>query len=297
MTLSKGTKLYITKYNSIYKRVIKEAKRRENDRFLSRATNKSKAVWKVINKELGKPSTIKQDITLVTQSEEITDSNVIANLFNAHFCEVPLKILKNRKSNNILSPGYHRVCIKGCNKSICFTPITENKVVKIAKSLKNKFATGGDDIPDYVVIQCIDYLKKPLTSIHNSSLESGLCLEQLKIAKIIPVHKKGNTRDINNYRPIVSLSVFSTLLEKLVCNRIIAFIERNGIITDAQHGFRANRSTVTALQDFVNDVQTAIDKMNPVGFFMDLSKAYNVLDHKLLLNKLNAYGIRGIANS
>jgi hypothetical protein len=85
--------------------------------------------------------------------------------------------------------------------------------------------------------------------------------------KIIPVHEKGNVRDMN-YRPIASLSVFSKLLEKLVYNRIIEFIERNGIITDAQHGFRANRSTVTALQNFVNDVQIAIDsKMNPVGVF------------------------------
>jgi hypothetical protein len=75
---------------------------------------------------------------------------------------------------------------------------------------------------------------------------------------VIPVHKKGNTRDINNYRPIASLSVFSKMLEKLVYNRITAFIERNGIITEAQHGFRTNRSTVTALQDFVNDVQTAV---------------------------------------
>jgi retron-type reverse transcriptase len=92
--------------------------------------------------------------------------------------------------------------------------------------------------------------------------------------------------------------VFSKLLEKLVYNRIIVFIDRNGIVTDAQHGFRANRSTVTALQDFVNDVQTAVDnKMNPIRLFINLSKAYDVLDHKLLLNKLNEYGIRGIANS
>jgi hypothetical protein len=211
---------------------------------------------------------------------------------------MPVKILKNRKSNNILSPGYRRVCIIGCNKSIFFTPITENEVVKAAKSLKNKFATGSDDILHYVVKKFIDYLKKPLTSIYNSSLESGTFPEQLKIAKMIPVHKKGYTRDINNYRPIASLSVFSKLLEKLVYNRIIAFIERNGIITDAQHGFKANRSMVTALQDFVNDVQTAIDnKINPVGFFMDLSKAYDVLEHTLLLNKLNEYDIRGIANS
>ena len=91
--------------------------------------------------------------------------------------------------------------------------------------------------------------------------------------------------------------MFSKLLEKLVCNRIIAFIKSNGIITDAQHGFRSKRSTETALQDFVNNVQTAVDnKMNSVGLFLDLSKACDVLDHRLLLDKLNVYGIRGIAN-
>jgi hypothetical protein len=146
-----------------------------------------------------------------------------------------------------------------------------------------------------VVKQCIDYLKKPLTDIYNLSLESGIFPEQLKIAKVIPVHKKGNKRDINNYRPIASL--FSKVLEKLVYNRIIVFIESNGIITDVQHGFRAKRSTETALQDFVNNVQTAVDnKMNPVGLFLDLSKAYDVLEHKLLLDKLNVRGIRGTAN-
>jgi hypothetical protein len=82
-----------------------------------------------------------------------------------------------------------------------------------------------------------------------------------------------------------------------VYNRIIAFIESNRIITDAQHGFRVKRSTETALQDFVNNVQTAVgNKMNPVGLLLDLSKAYDVLEHNLLLDKLNVYGIRSIAN-
>ena len=242
MTLSMGATLYIAKYKSIYKRVINEAKRRKNDRILIQANNKPKAIWKIIKDEVGRSSTITHDIILDTQTNEIGDLNKIVDLFNVYFCETPVKLLKNNKLNNISPSDKHSVYIKGCNKSIFFTPVTENEVVEVAKSLKNKFATGNDDIPDYIVKQCIDYLKKPLTDIYNASLESGIFPDQLKIAKVIPVHKKGNKRDINNYRPIAPLSVFSRLLKKLVYNRITTFIDRNGILADAQHGFRSKRS-------------------------------------------------------
>jgi potassium voltage-gated channel Eag-related subfamily H protein 8 len=140
-------------------------------------------------------------------------TNVIADLFNVHFCDMPLKLLESRKTNDILPPECHRGRIQGCKNSIFLTPVTENEVVKVTRSLKNKCATGSDDIPDYVIKQSIEYLKKPLTSKYSSLLEAGVFREQLKIAKIIPVHKKGNTRNINNYRPLASLSVFFKLLE------------------------------------------------------------------------------------
>jgi hypothetical protein len=81
-------------------------------------------------------------------------------------------------------------------------------------------------------------------------------------------------------------------------NRIIAFIDKNNFLSDAQHGFRSHRSTETALQDFINNARAAIDKkLYPIGLFLDLTKAYDVLDHQLLLEKLNSYGVRGLANS
>ena len=93
-----------------------------------------------------------------------------------------------------------------------------------------------------------------------ASLESGIFPDKLKIAEVIPLHKKGYIQDIQKYRPIASLSVFSKLLEKLVYNRLIAFIEGNWILTEEQHGFRTNRLTESALQSFIGGIQEAIDK-------------------------------------
>ena len=296
-TISVSTKHYIDNYKQIYKRVLNEAKRREYDKLLLKATNTSKAAWKIIKNETGKAANSMRDISLDLQSNEINDVHKLAEVFNTFFCETPKILLMNNKIKNNTHPNKPQMIIKGCNKSFFFSPVDEHEIVKLAKSLKNKFTSGCDDIHDAVVKQCIEVLKKPLTDIFNASLESGTFPEQLKIAKITPIHKKGNTRNINNYRPIASLSVFSKLLEKVVYNRITTFLEQHEIITEAQHGFRSKRSTETALFDFINKVQLAIEnKMNPVSIFLDLSKAYDVLDHELLLYKLKTYGIRGITN-
>ena len=145
--------------------------------------------------------------------------------------------------------------------------------------------------------QCIEQLKVPLANIYNASLESGNFPDKLKIAKVTPIHKKGDLRDVSNYRPISVLPVFSKLLEKLMYNRLTIFIDRNEVLTEAQHGFVTKKSTETALQIFTKSVQEAIErKLNPTGVFLDLTKVYDVLNHRVLLPKLDSYGIRGVAN-
>jgi hypothetical protein len=126
--------------------------------------------------------------------------------------------------------------------------------------LENKLLAGIDEIPDYAVKQCIKLLKKPLANIYNTSLESGIFPDQLKIANIVPLYKKGDTRDIQNYRAIALLSVFSKLLEELVYNRLMAFIQGNGVLTEAQHDFRTKKITETALQIFMQSTQEANKK-------------------------------------
>ena len=97
--------------------------------------------------------------------------------------------------------------IKKNSKTMFLSPITGSEVVKVARYFKHKLTAGIDGIPDHVVKQCIELLKVPLTNIYNTSLESGIFPDKLKIAKVIPLHKKGDTRDVRNYRPIALLSV------------------------------------------------------------------------------------------
>jgi len=191
----------------------------------------------------------------------------VAELFNSYFCKISKELLK-KTSKDMPNSERQYLKIKENTKTMFLIPIMENEVEKVVKGLTDKSSAGIDIIPDFVVNQCITQLKKPLTNIYNASLESGIFPDQLKIAKVVPVHKRGDKKDIQNYRPIALLSVFSKLLEKLVYNRLKAFIEGNGVLSEAQHGFRTMKSTETALQTFIQSAQEVTEKkLNPTGIF------------------------------
>ena len=113
-----------------------------------------------------------------------------------------------------------------------------------------------------------------------------------------PLYKKGDRYDIKNYRPISLISVFAKLLERLMFNRMISFLSENKIFTEAQNGFRKWKCIDTAIQSFIEVVQESIDKgLHTTGIFIDLTKAYDILNCDVLLDKLSSYGIRGTVNS
>ena len=178
-----------------------------------------------------------------------------------------------------------------------FVPKTTiQDVSKVIKSLENK-RSGIDDFAPFIIKENAHLLVPPISFLFNQSVATGKFPHLLKSARIIPLHKKGPETDVNNYRPITLLNIFSKVFEKLMKSHLVTFIQRNDILCNNQFGFQAGKSTLDALIKFSSDVYSVLDKSNYLlSILVDFSKTFDTVPHKLQLQKLNFYGIRGVMN-
>ena len=250
-----------TKYDKMKKFVekhIKKAKNKYYTDYFHKYANDSRKQWKMINSLLNrkKPnSNIGKIILDDDKKTELTSPGEISNEFNNYFCEIAQKLRNN--STHAAHSNTPKFRDERVDNSIFLLEASSTEIEEIVKSLSNK------SMSDTAII-ALKYvntsLSGTLSTIINVSFSQGVFPEELKLAKVIPIHKSGKKTDVSNYRPISLLSAFSKVFEKVMHKRLYDFFSHNGTIYKHQYGFRKQHSCEHALLEAQYTLTKALDK-------------------------------------
>lgn len=281
---------YKTMYVRLYRKIVSKAKKHAIMTQINTSKNMGKEIWKVVNKCTNKEKVLQRELRFKVDGQIVVDPDEITNLLVNQF---DYKGAADGNVGNHATELHNRYTDK-ISSDMQIAPTTPNEICTIVKKMENKHSCGYDEMPICLVKEHIEVLAEPLSDYFNKCIKEAIFPEQLKIAKVIPVYKKGSKSDPKNYRPISLLPLLSKLFEKILKFRLLAHLRANKVLNDRQFGYQKGVGTSDAIYTLLDDVIGKINsRMRVAGIFLDLSSAFDTIDHELLLTKMSHYGIRG----
>ena len=275
---------------------MKKSKQAYYDIYFEKNWKNSKNTWRGI-KSLISLKTIASSIPTVLSPDNgdtVTTPYDITNTFNNYFASIAETIKKSIK----YTPKHFSDYLSNESDSTIFLqPTGKEEIVNIISSLSSSKTSGPNSIPYRILFLLKSDISKQLADLFDLSFLTCVFPSVLKTAKVVPVFKKDSKLGYSNYCPISLLSNIEKILEKPMCKRLYTFLNNNNIIYNLQFVFRQQYSTSHALINITENVRKVPDDGNiGCGVFVDLQKAFDTVDHQILLAKLNNYEICGVSN-